>query len=247
MVGKAINRYAMIGNGDRVLVALSGGLDSLALLDAVTERRARIPISYSVTAAHILVEGLEGYADAGVMEEFCRERGVEFVVRAVSGGIDFSNPDSRCFYCSWHRRKALFGLMREGGFSRLAFGHHLDDILETLILNMTFNARLTTMPLRLSMFGGEFDIIRPLGLLAKREVRDYARLIGFPTAGMECPWSEKSRRAGVRRVIDELERMNPDARTNIFRSMGNINREYLPLEPGEGGADGGRISRRRRA
>lgn len=245
IVGKAINRHGMIGDGERILVALSGGVDSLVLLDAVAGRRRWLPITYSITAAHIRVQGLEGGADVAVLGEFCRERGVELIVRRVSGNIDFSNPDSRCFYCSWHRRKALFALMRERGCSRLAFGHHLDDVIETLILNMTFNARLTTMPLRLSMFGGEFDIIRPLGLLTKREVEDYARAAGLSAIGSQCPWSDRSKRADAGRVIDELERINPDARVNIFRSMHNIDTTYLPSDSG-GGKGGGRTLNRRR-
>ncbi|RPI95705.1 MAG: hypothetical protein EHM32_05110 [Spirochaetales bacterium] len=118
--------------------------------------------------------------------------------------------------------------MKEGGFSRLAFGHHLDDIIETLLLNMTFHAKFSTMPLRLPMFGGEFDIIRPLGLLIKREVSEYALAAAFSPIGEECPWSDQSKRPEARRIIDELERLNPGARVNLFRSMENINRQYLP-------------------
>lgn len=246
IVGKAINRHGMIGEGERVLVALSGGVDSLVLLDAVSGRRGRLPIEYSIIAAHISVEGLEGGPDLALLGEFCRTRGVELVVRRVSGNIDFSNPDSRCFYCSWHRRKALFALMRERGCTRLAFGHHLDDVIETLILNMTFNARLTTMPLRLSMFGGEFDIIRPLGLLTKREVEDYARAAGLSAIGSKCPWSDTSKRAEAGKVIDALERINPDARVNIFRSLQNIDTTYLPSDSLRTEAGGRTLSRRRK-
>ncbi|HSV97354.1 MAG TPA: ATP-binding protein [Spirochaetota bacterium] len=228
IVGKAINRYGMIAEGDRVLIALSGGIDSLVLLDAVAGRRRGLPISYHIAAAHIHMEGLGVRADVGFLEAFCRERNVELMVRTVQGQVDFSVGDSRCFFCSWHRRKALFAVMKEVGFSRLAFGHHLDDVIETLLLNMTFHAKFSTMPLRLPMFGGEFDIIRPLGLLMKRQVSEYALAAGLSPIGGECPWSDQSKRSGARRIIGELEGLNPGARVNMFRSMENINREYLP-------------------
>jgi tRNA(Ile)-lysidine synthase TilS/MesJ len=95
---------------------------------------------------------------------------------------------------------------------------------------MTFHAKISTMPLRLPLFGGEFDIIRPLGLLEKREVDEYARAAGFSPIGEECPWSDHSKRSEARRIIDELERLNPGARVNLFRSMENIDRHYLPRE-----------------
>ncbi len=228
IIGKAINRYGMIADGDRILVALSGGIDSLVLLDAVAGRRRALPVSYYITAAHVRMEGPGVQADVGSLEAFCRERDVELLVRTAGGQVDYSVADSRCFFCSWHRRKALFTLMKEGGFSRLAFGHHMDDIIETLLLNMTFHAKFSTMPLRLPMFGGEFDIIRPLGLLIKREVSEYALAAGFSPIGEECPWSDQSKRPEARRIIDELESLNPGARVNLFRSMENINRHYLP-------------------
>lgn len=230
LIGKAINRHGMIAEGDRVLVALSGGIDSLVLLDAVAGRRRALPISYHIVAAHVHMEGLGIKTDIGSLEGFCRERNVELVVRTAGGEVDFSIRDSRCFFCSWYRRKALFALMKEGGFSRLAFGHHLDDVIETLLLNMVFQARLSTMPLKLPMFGGEFDIIRPLGLLTKREVSEYTTAAGFSSIGRECPWSDQSKRSDVRKIIDELERLNPDARINLFRSMENIKMQYLPSE-----------------
>jgi tRNA 2-thiocytidine biosynthesis protein TtcA len=226
--GRAINRYELVKAGDRVLVALSGGKDSLVLLDTITERLRYLPIRYEVAAAHVVIECMPRQADEAYLGEFCAERGVTLHTRTVQGEIDFSRGSSPCFVCSWHRRKVLFGFMKELGCTRLAFGHHQDDIVETMIMNMAIHGKICAMPMRLSMFGGQFDLIRPLGLLAESEIARYAKLKGFTIGSYVCPHGLSSKRAETKRIVREMQTLSRYARHNIFVAPSHIDAEYLP-------------------
>ncbi len=225
--GRAINRYGLLGAGERVLLAMSGGKDSLVLADTLSARLRYIPIRYELIAAHVHIEGHPCRPDLEYLASFCGERDIPFHVRRISPSIDFSDPKSICFYCSWHRRKALFTMVKEFGCSRLALGHHMDDIVETLLMNMAIHGSFSTMPIRLSMFGGEFDIIRPLGLVTERDLDRYVRLNRFRVDGSRCPFGDHTRRAEVKRLIREMEKVSKKAKKNIFASMSNIHADYL--------------------
>ncbi len=226
--GRAINHYELVKAGDRVLVALSGGKDSLVLLDTITERLRYLPIRYEVAAAHIVIECMPRQAQETYLREFCAERGVALHTRTVREELDFSRGSSPCFVCSWYRRKELFSLMKELGFTRLAFGHHQDDIVETMIMNMAIHGKICAMPLRLSMFGGQFDLIRPLGLLAESDTARYARLKGFAIGSYVCPHGLSSKRAVTKKLVKEMHELSRYARHNLFVAPSHIDPEYLP-------------------
>jgi tRNA 2-thiocytidine biosynthesis protein TtcA len=227
-IGRAINRYNMIGDGERVLVALSGGKDSLVLLDALVARLRHLPISYTVAAAHIQVVGVPETSDPRYLGDFCAERGVQLYLESISTGSVVSEAESPCFICSWYRRKKLFDMMRELSFGKLAFGHHRDDIVETLLMNMSIQGRLGTMPMRLAMFKGQFSVIRPLGLLGSADIESYARRLSFQLPGKSCPFVEESARLQARKIVSEIQKLSPYAVDNILRSTRRINAEYLP-------------------
>ncbi len=227
-VGRAINRYGMINAGDRIAVGVSGGKDSIVLLEALAVRRKWIPIHYDIHAVHIRVRNITRDLDLDYYERFCGDLGIPFHHRTIEVDLTRDPNKTVCFVCAWHRRKELFRLVKELGCRRLALGHHMDDALETLLLNMTFNGSISSMPPKLSMFGGEFDIIRPLILLHEKEVERYARLREFPVENSQCPHGDKTRRADMKRLIGELSRMNRKAKNNLFRAMSNIHGEYLP-------------------
>lgn len=227
-MGAAVNRYGLIQADEKVLVALSGGKDSLVLLDTLVSRISHLPVSYELWAVHVTVENFPVRADVDYLREFCFERKVPLHLRSVSVDRDVDEGKSPCFICSRHRRKALFDTVKELGCKRLALGHHMDDILETLLLSMTMNGRISAMPVRLSMFNGEFDIIRPLALLGEKEIERYSRIKNFKTDGTRCPLGDSTMRTGVRRVLSEIEKLNGKARKNMFAAMGNIDRQYLP-------------------
>jgi len=229
-VGRAINRYGLIAAGDRIAVGVSGGKDSIVLLETLAVRRRWIPIHYDIHAVHINVKNITADLDRSFYEKMCNDLDIAFHHRSI--GIDLDRDPSKtvCFVCAWHRRKELFTLVRELRCGRLALGHHMDDALETLFLNMTFNGSISSIPPKLSMFGGEFDIIRPLILLKEKEVARYARIREFPAPRSQCPYGETTRRADMKRLIGEVARMNKKAKNNIYRAMSNIHGNYLPPE-----------------
>ncbi len=229
-VGRAINRYSMIRAGDRVLVAMSGGKDSLALLDIIAARLKYLPISYEIIAAHIIIDSLPPKLDAGALADFCAERGIPLYFKHISVDFDRTEGKSVCFYCSWHRRKELFRMMNELHCTRLAFGHHMDDIVETLIMNMAIHGKFSTMPPKLSLFGGEFDIIRPLCLITEQEVLQYSKLRGISVYEKSCPHGVTSIRAEAKRIVKSMGNLSAKARSNIYRSMFTIENEYLAAE-----------------
>ncbi len=226
-VGRAVNTWGMAGEGDTIAVALSGGTDSMVLLEALASRRRRLPISYGVIAVHVKVAEVGYGLDREYAEDFCRSLEVPFHCLTIGMDAGAERGGSPCFLCARLRRKALFDFMAEQRCTRLALGHHRDDAVETLLMNMVFQGNISTMPPRLSMFGGEFDIIRPLVLLGKEEVERYATLRGLRAAAVKCPFGDDTRRNDIRRLLGEMEKLYPGARRNLFRSMGNIRKDYL--------------------
>jgi tRNA 2-thiocytidine biosynthesis protein TtcA len=230
-VGRAINHYEMISAGERVAVGVSGGKDSIVLLETLALRRKRIPIHYELFALHVNVKNITPVVDRAFYENLCRELDVEFHHHTIEADLSRDPKKTVCFVCAWHRRKELFRMAGNLGCTRLALGHHMDDAIETLFLNMAFNGSISSTPPRLSMFEGEFDIIRPLILLTEGEIDRYARLSRFPALQTQCPYGQATRRADMKRIVSELVRMNRKARRNIFAAMSNIHEEYLPPGP----------------
>jgi tRNA(Ile)-lysidine synthase TilS/MesJ len=226
-VGRAINRFNLIRSNDRVAVALSGGKDSIVLLETLALRRKWIPINYDIHAIHINIKGITPPLKKEFFEHLCSDLKIPLHIRSIEADLNRDPRKSACFVCSWHRRKELFRAVNATGCNRLAFGHHMDDALETLFLNMTFNGSLSALPPKLSMFQGEFDIIRPLILLAEREVARYAEIRAYPIDGTRCPHENENRRAQMKQLITNLARMDRNAKKNIFASMSNIHHDHL--------------------
>jgi tRNA 2-thiocytidine biosynthesis protein TtcA len=227
IAGKAINRYSLIESEDSVLVALSGGKDSLVLLDILISRLKYIPIHYHIYAAHINIEGIPKKVDIDYLSSFCRDLQVPFFYKHVTIKRGINSGKSPCFVCSWNKRKELFLLAKELGCNKVAFGHHLDDIVETLLMNMTLHGKFTTMPPKLSMFKGNLFIIRPLALLTGAEISRYAKLKQLRYTEDECEFGDNTKREEIKKILYELKKVSGKAKKNIFNSMSNIDLEYL--------------------
>ncbi|WP_430933548.1 tRNA lysidine(34) synthetase [Saccharicrinis sp. 156] len=226
--GKAINQYKMVEGNDKILVAVSGGKDSLALLDILAERRKFLPIDYELHAIHIVTDDVPYEIDREFLSRFCEVRHVTLHVRTTHAGIE-EKPDKKpCFTCSWNRRKELFDFAQKNGFKKVAFGHHLDDAIETLMMNMLMHGNISSIPGKLSMFDGNIEVIRPLILLTNNEMKEYARIKQFVSLKKECPYEDHTLRNTTRQMINQFEKLNPQAKINLFKSMGNIDEEYLP-------------------
>lgn len=226
--GKAINSYNMIEANEKILVAVSGGKDSLALLEILSSRRKYLPIHYELHAAHIITEDVPYQIDVEWLQQFCNDLDVTLHLVTTRANLETAGKKKPCFACSKNRRKELFQLSNRLGMNRLAFGHHLDDAVETLVMNMAQHANISSIPPSLSMFEGKIHIIRPLTLLTNDEMKRYASLMGFPSLKQECPYEDHTIRKKARDIVEQMTEINPKARFNLFNSMGNIDMEYLP-------------------
>jgi tRNA 2-thiocytidine biosynthesis protein TtcA len=228
LLGKAIREYDMIENGDRVAVAVSGGKDSFALLYMLKERLAWIPIRYDLLAVHLDM-GFEGTQPQRI-EQACRQMGIEFYMEKTDYGIKAHGPDNKenpCFLCSWLRRKHLFQLANTLNFSKIAFGHNKDDIIETLFLNMFFSGELSTMLPKQSLFKGSLTIIRPLALLEENRVKQFSLRKGLPEISNPCPSAQKSARKDIKDFLSVFYARNRKIKGNIFHALSHVRPDYL--------------------
>jgi tRNA 2-thiocytidine biosynthesis protein TtcA len=145
------------------------------------------------------------------------------------------SQDIGCFWCSWNRRKALFQLADREGFTKIAFGHHLDDIAETIVLNQFYRGEVGAMKPKLELFGGKIVIIRPLTYVREREMEYLAQKLNIASIGQpKCPNSDKTHRMKVKKMLKEFEQNNPMVVTNIFRSLQRVQTDYLIEDPFRG-------------
>jgi tRNA 2-thiocytidine biosynthesis protein TtcA len=224
--GKAITDYHMIDDGDTVLVAVSGGKDSLTLLRVLEARRRFVPIHYELLAVYVDSGYPRSFAKG--IAAYCKKLGVPVHIEKIDLRTAIKKKKGiNCFWCSWNRRKALFEAADRFGCKRVALGHHKDDIVQTILLNLFFHGEISGMCPVQEMFGGKFSIIRPLAYVEERLIRKFAREVDLPVQECNCPHARVSTRAEVARIIARLERTYPEVKTNIFRSLQRIKKDYL--------------------
>lgn len=245
---KACADYGLIADGDHILIGLSGGKDSLALVEFLG-RRSRIYVPrFKVTAVHVRVTNIGYQSDVEYLRSFCEQWGVDFRVVDTffedrtrmdnsSGDSGFSEGSSllrgsregsQCFLCSWYRRKALFSLAQELGCNKIALGHHKDDIVETLLLNLIFKGAVCAIPPLLQMEKMPLQLIRPLCLCEEVDLARYAELSSYKKVPKLCPYEHESNRAKIKQLIRELEVLNPYVRDSLFAATENVQSLYLP-------------------
>jgi len=228
LTGKAIHSRQMILDGDHVMVAVSGGKDSLSLLWLLRERIKRVPIDYGITAVH--VDPGFGTDSADRMKSFFSDHGFEYrIIRGDIGPRAHSreNRENPCFLCSQLRRKALFELAAEIRCNKIAFGHHKDDLIETFFLNIFYGASVSTMLPVQELFKGRLTIIRPLYMIGEDIIRKYSISMGWPEISLGCPTAGNSKREVVKNMLNHFYRTNKKIKGNIFHALQNVNPEYL--------------------
>jgi tRNA 2-thiocytidine biosynthesis protein TtcA len=228
LLGKAIHRYGLIQDGDRILVAVSGGKDSLSLLHLLKERLKRVPIRYELLAVHIDLGFDSGSAD--ILRNYFEEKGLTHHIEFTDIGKRANSSENRenpCFLCAWERRKKLFQLANRFKCNKVALGHHKDDIIETLLLNIFYSGEISTMLPLQSLFKGKITIIRPLSLLEEKKIEKFARALHLPVGSSGCPSSGRTKRKEVKEIIETLSRKNHRVKGNIFRSLSNIKMDYM--------------------
>ncbi|OPX28092.1 MAG: hypothetical protein B1H08_06585 [Candidatus Omnitrophica bacterium 4484_171] len=221
-MGKAILDYSMINPGDKVLVAVSGGMDSLSLLKLFIMRKKRVPIDFEFIACMVSTDFIE--VDTNAVINFFNENNIPFLIKELK----LNNSGINCFWCSWNRRKILFETAKEKGCSKIALGHNLDDITETIMMNLVFFGEVSSMKPKISLFNGQFDIVRPLCYITKRDIHNFAVKLGLPFTNYKCLYGKDTRRELVKNIIKTIEKDCPAAKNNIFNALKNIKKDYLP-------------------
>jgi tRNA 2-thiocytidine biosynthesis protein TtcA len=224
-VGRAIMDYGMLAEGDRIAVAVSGGKDSLTLLKVLTDRQRFVPIKYEILAVHIDM----GYPRslAKPLEKYFKKIKVKYHIEKVDTLKKTKRKDINCFWCSWNRRKALFETANRNGCAKVALGHHKDDIVETILLNMFFQGEISAMSPKQPLFNGKITVIRPLCYVEEDMIKRFAREAGLAHNTCSCPNSVTSNRTKMGRIIRDLEHTCPELKTNIFNSVKRIKLDYL--------------------
>jgi len=226
---KAVLDYGMIEEDDRLLIGVSGGADSLALLDLLDSPMLFIP-KFSFIAVNIDMGFDPSYQAYDALENYFQENNYRYVMEKTDIGnlahSDF-NKKNPCFLCSRLRRKRIFEIADAEGCNKIAFAHHRDDIIETLLINLFYGREISTMMPNQSIFGGKLHIIRPLVYLREELVKKYSRERQFPVLKNDCPTSRTSKRIYIKKLLDELEKDNKEIRDNIYKAMSHVKPDYL--------------------
>ncbi len=219
--------FSMFSEGDSVLIAVSGGVDSLTLACILKIWQRKAPIHFDLTAYYI---------DHGFWKRQGTADPREAIKRQLQGfSLDFKVEEERsiqeaertCFLCSRNRRSQLFDLARERGYNKIALGHHKDDLIETFMLNAIYSGNISTMVPKQDLFRGTLSIVRPMAYLEKNEVREIATGLELEVVKNLCPLSQDTRREKVRSLLDTLYRDERAAKDSLFAALSNVRKDYL--------------------
>ena len=230
LVGKAIADYRMIEEGDRVMVCLSGGKDSYTLLDLLLSLQRSAPVNFSLVAVNL--DQKQPDFPAHVLPDYLRSLGVDFHVieQDTYSVVKRLIPEGRtmCSLCSRMRRGALYKWAAANGITRIALGHHRDDIVETLFLNLFFGGHLKAMAPKFKSEDGRHVVIRPLAYVAEREIERYARARAFPIIPCTlCGSQQTLQRVTIKRMLADWEREHPGRTESIFSALKHVDPAHL--------------------
>lgn len=241
---KAMRDYRLLAQGDRILIGVSGGKDSLALTEVMGRRQINRKPAFSVVAAHIAMDGDPYCIDRKYVEEHCQNQGVPFYYRSIPSPWAVQNhtqartphqtttDKSPCFMCSWSRRKTLFQMASELGCNKIALGHNLDDVLQTFLMNQVFQGSLSTIPPVLEMNKFPMTLIRPLYLVEESSLQKYADLRGYKPVAHSCRYEDASHRHSMKKLLEQFRELNPRVVHSMLKALHNVMPEYLPNKIG---------------
>ena len=236
---KALGQFQLIDEDDRILVGLSGGKDSLCLLEFLA-RRSKVHVPhFTVEALHVRMENIHYETDTTYLQSFCDRLDVPLHIITTSFAANRSpltspanlatTPDGSpsgngkqkpaCFLCSWQRRKQLFNLAQELCCTKIALGHHQDDIIHTALMNLTFQGHFSTMPVKLRMRKMPLTIIRPLCLCQEADIKAYAEQQCYEKQLKQCPFEKDTNRTTAETLFQQMQQMNTEARNSLWHAL----------------------------
>lgn len=219
--GRAINRYSMIASGDTVLMGISGGKDSLALASALALRRRWLPVTYDLKALHInWIEHPVPQKKIDALHSFFDDLQVEFTSLDANMFHEGYSDSFNCYYCSRNRRRILFEYAQEQGIKLIALGHHLDDLVETSLMNLCFRADFSTMQPVQPFFEGRLHVIRPMIEIKEHVTARLAEEYDLPVVKPVCPYDQTNIRSKVKPIIRELNKIDKLTREHIYKAHG---------------------------
>lgn len=230
-IGKAIYRYKMIEDGDRILAAVSGGKDSLTMLWDLARRKRSFPLDYELEAFHLSSDFCSCCAKKN-LTDLVASWGVTLHTgfAAIMGRLK-PGQKMNCYWCSTQRRIELIKFAREHNFNKIALGHHMDDIIETFIMNLCYRGEMSTMlPVIKYDKYPTISIIRPLAMVREEQIIQFASQREIDHVVCSCPYGKNSTRKTIKATIANLAKDNKLVRYNIFASMHNANPRYLMTE-----------------
>jgi tRNA 2-thiocytidine biosynthesis protein TtcA len=222
----ALRRHSLLEKHTSVLVGVSGGIDSLVLLFLLHEYKDIYHQTWEIKACHINT----GYPDYGPadLDAYLAARGIRLTIVKTDIYTRTSRVEDKCFFCSRARRQKLMEIAEEYSINNIALAHHQEDVAETLLLNMFYAGRTSTLLPRQSIVHGRFYFVRPLYYLDKKTILGIARAFDLKSQANFCPYYKDSRRELVREKLNDIKKKNPDVYTNIFHSIFNIKKTYMP-------------------
>jgi tRNA 2-thiocytidine biosynthesis protein TtcA len=229
-VGQAIADYRMIEDGDRVMVCLSGGKDSYTLLDILRQLQAKAPVRFELHAVHL--DQKQPDYDGTILPRYLQSIGMPFTIleQDTYSVVKRVVPEGKtmCGLCSRLRRGSLYSFAEREGFTRIALGHHRDDIVETMFLNLFYHSKLSAMPPKLQSDDGKHILIRPLAYCAEDDIAAYAAWQGYPIMPCNlCGSQETLQRQAIKAMLMEWERKTPGRVDNVFRALADVRPSQL--------------------
>lgn len=250
LIGRAMHQYRMLADGDQVMIAVSGGIDSLVLCRLLDLWRRKAPIHYELLAVHLDM-GFAGYrpraelygtwgpgqppsgplaGTSAAVRAQLEKLGLPYYIEETPFGPEAMEAEAAkncCYHCSTRRRTRLFELAREKECNKLALGHHQEDIIETFLLNLLYGGNLSTMVPNQRLFNGRLRMIRPLALLDKTMIRRLGQLFAVEPVANPCPLTDNSKRHEMRNLLAAITGNDPRRRASIFAALGNVRTDYL--------------------
>lgn len=227
LFNKGCTAHQLLQDGDRILIAVSGGKDSLVLCRLLAMRARIFRPSIEVEAVHVVMDNIPYETDRSYLTRYCSSLGLPLHILHSHFDEITDRHKTRCFLCSWNRRKTIFRYAVEHGFNKVALGHHQDDILATFLMNITFEGHTGTMRPVMTLDhyncanGTPLQIIRPLCLVPERLLVDAAHTLSLAKQKVPCPYETTTRRADATRLLAQIEALHPEARQSLWHAMMN--------------------------